>query len=261
MQTEKDAEIVGWLGRIGAASAEHVMTRFGMGRSWAYARLSRLVRDGLLEHKQLLFRRPGLYVATAEGLRWTFNERLGAYRLGPGGFQHAWELATTAVARTNRSDTSRRSRRRVVTVTAKTRSDAPDETPGVSVSPSGRPIFPLQIAAPESFICGARDSRRRFPWLRTKASEARSRPAELLEILPRAFCCGDVLPRLRSTGRTNDDRCSLRPDVARPAVSLALRAGRCRRGDRASHDAARHARNCARRADGIAWRQQSGMAH
>jgi hypothetical protein len=33
MQTQKDAEIVGWLGRIGAASAEHVMDRVGMGRS------------------------------------------------------------------------------------------------------------------------------------------------------------------------------------------------------------------------------------
>jgi hypothetical protein len=98
MQTEKDAQIVSWLGRIGAASAEHVMARFGMGRSWAYARLSRLVRDGLLEHKRLLYGKPGLYVATPEGLRWTFNERLGAYRLGPGGFQHAWELAATAVA-------------------------------------------------------------------------------------------------------------------------------------------------------------------
>jgi hypothetical protein len=98
MQTEKDAAIVDWLGRIGAASAEHVMVRFGMGRSWAYARLSRLVRDGLLEQKQLLYRRPGLYVATAEGLRWTCNERLGACRFGPGGFQHAWELAAAAVA-------------------------------------------------------------------------------------------------------------------------------------------------------------------
>jgi hypothetical protein len=98
MQTEKDAEIVGWLGRIGAASAEHVMARFAMGRSWAYSRLGRLVRDGLLEHKRLLYGKPGLYVATAEGLRWTFNERLGAYRLGPGGFQHAWELAEAAVA-------------------------------------------------------------------------------------------------------------------------------------------------------------------
>lgn len=35
MQTHRDAEIVGWLGRIGAASAEHVMARFQMGRSWA----------------------------------------------------------------------------------------------------------------------------------------------------------------------------------------------------------------------------------
>jgi hypothetical protein len=43
MQTKKDAEIVGWIGRIGAAGAEHVMSRFEMGQSWAYTRLSRLV--------------------------------------------------------------------------------------------------------------------------------------------------------------------------------------------------------------------------
>jgi hypothetical protein len=30
MQTKKDAEIVGWIGRIGAAGAEHVMARFEM---------------------------------------------------------------------------------------------------------------------------------------------------------------------------------------------------------------------------------------
>jgi hypothetical protein len=98
MQTQRDAEIVGWLGRIGAASAEHVMARFGMGRSWVYARLRVLVRDGLLEHKQLLYRAPGLYIATAEGLRWTRLERLGVYRLGPGAVQHATELARAAVA-------------------------------------------------------------------------------------------------------------------------------------------------------------------
>lgn len=98
MQTERDAEIVSWLGRIGAASAEHVMARFGMGRSWAYARLHILVRDGLLEQKTLLHRQSGLYIATAEGLRWTFLQRLGVCRLGPGGFRHAAELATAAVA-------------------------------------------------------------------------------------------------------------------------------------------------------------------
>jgi hypothetical protein len=98
MQTEKDAEIVGWVGRVGAAGAEHVMARFGMGRSWAYARLSRLVVDGLLEQKMLLHRQPGLYVATAEGLRWQGLDRLGVYRVGPGGFEHARRLATVAVA-------------------------------------------------------------------------------------------------------------------------------------------------------------------
>jgi hypothetical protein len=98
MQTARDAEIVRWLGRIGAASAEDVMARFGMGRSWAYGRLRSLVRDGLLEQKTLLHRRPGLYIATAEGLRWTLQPRLGVYRLSVGGFEHAAELAAVAVA-------------------------------------------------------------------------------------------------------------------------------------------------------------------
>ena len=98
MQTEKDAGIVGWIGRLGAADAEHVMGRFAMGRSWAYARLSRLVKDGLLEQRTLLYRQPGLYLATADGLRWQGLGRLGVYRVSPGGFQHAQEVATAAVA-------------------------------------------------------------------------------------------------------------------------------------------------------------------
>lgn len=98
MQTERDAEIVGWIGRLGAAGAEHVMARFGMGRSWAYARIGRLARDGLLEQRLLLYRKPGLYVASAEGLRWRGLERFGVFRLGPGGFEHAWELASATVA-------------------------------------------------------------------------------------------------------------------------------------------------------------------
>jgi hypothetical protein len=98
MQTARDAEIVRWLGQIGAASAEDVMARFEMGRSWAYGRLSSLVSDGLLEQKTLLHRRPGLYLATAEGLRWTLQPRLPVYRLSVGAFEHAAELATTAVA-------------------------------------------------------------------------------------------------------------------------------------------------------------------
>jgi len=98
MQTRRDAEIVDWVGRLGAADAEHVMDRFAMGRSWAYTRLSRLVKDGLLEQRTLLYRRPGLYLATADGLRWQGLGRLGVYRVSPGGFQHAQEVATAAVA-------------------------------------------------------------------------------------------------------------------------------------------------------------------
>jgi hypothetical protein len=98
MQTERDAEIVGWVGRLGAAGAEHMMARFDMGRSWAYSRLNTLMRDGLLQQARLLHLRPGLYMATREGLRWRGLERLGIYRVTPGGFAHAWELASTAVA-------------------------------------------------------------------------------------------------------------------------------------------------------------------
>ena len=52
MQTEKDAEIVGWVGRVGAAGAEHVMSAFRHGSKLGLCtRLSRLVADGLLEAK------------------------------------------------------------------------------------------------------------------------------------------------------------------------------------------------------------------
>jgi hypothetical protein len=98
MQTERDAEIVGWVGRLGAAGAEHVAGRFQMGRSQCYERLSGLLAGGLLEQHTLLHRRPGLYVATRAGLRWRGLERLGACSVRPGGFEHAWEVANAAVA-------------------------------------------------------------------------------------------------------------------------------------------------------------------
>jgi hypothetical protein len=98
MQTSRDAQIVDWIGRLGAASAEDVMARFQMGRSWAYARLSALVADRLLIQRTLLHRQPGLYLATAEGLRWRGLQRLGVYRVGPGSFEHACQVAATATA-------------------------------------------------------------------------------------------------------------------------------------------------------------------
>jgi hypothetical protein len=96
--TERDSQIVAWIGALGAAGAEHVMVRFGMGRSLAYRRLGRLVEWGLLELRRLLYGRPGLYVATRQGLRWRGLDGLGVFRVGPGGFEHAWKVAGVAVA-------------------------------------------------------------------------------------------------------------------------------------------------------------------
>jgi hypothetical protein len=96
MHTNRDHQIVAWLAEVGAAGAEHVGARFGMGRSWTYRRLQLLVADGLLAERRLLHQQAGLYVATAEGLRWTGLERLGVFRVGAGGFRHAREVARVA---------------------------------------------------------------------------------------------------------------------------------------------------------------------
>jgi hypothetical protein len=96
--TSRNAQIVAWLGRIGAAGAQHVRERFDMGRSWAYIRLAELTADGLLEHRTVLHRWPGVYSATKEGLRWQGLSRLPVFEASPGGFEHAWQMATVAVA-------------------------------------------------------------------------------------------------------------------------------------------------------------------
>jgi hypothetical protein len=97
MQTERDAEIVHWIGRLGPVGAEHVMRRFGMSRSMAYERLHSLTQDGLLAHHMMLFARPGMYSATKAGLYWQNLTRLGVARVRPGGFEHAWQVSQTAV--------------------------------------------------------------------------------------------------------------------------------------------------------------------
>ena len=97
MQTSRDAEIVAWIGRLGAAGAEHVMGQFGMSRSMAYHRLGSLTKDRLLEHNAVLYGRPGMYTATRAGLRWQGLDHLGVFRVGPGAFEHAWQVARVAV--------------------------------------------------------------------------------------------------------------------------------------------------------------------
>ncbi len=97
MQTERDSEIVSWIGGLGAAGAEHVMSEFGMSRSIAYQRLNSLTNDGLLAHHTVLYGRPGMYTATLAGLRWKGIAHLGTFSVRPGSFEHAWQVAHTAV--------------------------------------------------------------------------------------------------------------------------------------------------------------------
>ena len=46
--TRRDREIVRWIGRHGAVQAQHVMTRFSIGRTAAYRRLHELVEQKIV---------------------------------------------------------------------------------------------------------------------------------------------------------------------------------------------------------------------
>ena len=65
--TKRDREIVRWIGRHGAVQAEHVMTRFSIGRTAAYRRLHELVECELVRRHRLLYNHPGLLTATRTG--------------------------------------------------------------------------------------------------------------------------------------------------------------------------------------------------
>jgi hypothetical protein len=97
MRTGIDAEIVCWIGRLGAASAEHVATRFGIDRCVARERLASLHQEGMLERAEGPDAHHGLYWASAAGLRCFGLERFGVWREGPEGVEHAWLVAQVAV--------------------------------------------------------------------------------------------------------------------------------------------------------------------
>lgn len=81
MLTARDREIAKWIGRQGVVRAEHVMTRFSIGRTATYRRLHELVDYGLLRRHRLLYNDGGLLTATAEGLRWAELHRLNPARI------------------------------------------------------------------------------------------------------------------------------------------------------------------------------------
>lgn len=97
MLTDRDGQIVAWIGRIGPVGVEHVVGRFEMSDATAYRRLKSLTGDGMLEHHMLLYQRPGLYTATKKGLRWQGLERLSPSKICAGDFEHAWQVARAAM--------------------------------------------------------------------------------------------------------------------------------------------------------------------
>jgi transposase len=58
--TDRDRSVVAWAGVVGAVSAQHVMARFGVGRTVGYRRLRALVDHGLLARSRLVYGQPAL---------------------------------------------------------------------------------------------------------------------------------------------------------------------------------------------------------
>src|SRR3954453_12554464 len=58
----RDREIAGWVARMGAADAVHVMALFGMGRTAAYRRLRVPCDAGLVERVRLVIGAPSLFL-------------------------------------------------------------------------------------------------------------------------------------------------------------------------------------------------------
>ncbi len=95
--TERDAQMVAWIGRMGAASIGHVAGWFGVSDAAAYQRLRILGHEGLLDHRLVLHARPALYWATRKGLRWQGIGRFRAFRVDAMGFEHAYRTTHAAV--------------------------------------------------------------------------------------------------------------------------------------------------------------------
>lgn len=66
--TERDREVVWWLGRVKVASIEQVKARFGLGQTQVYARLKGLRDVGLVERERVL-QGFTVFYATSRGLR------------------------------------------------------------------------------------------------------------------------------------------------------------------------------------------------
>ncbi len=99
--TERDLDLVWWLGRVRLARVEQVQARFGMARSKAYGRLQGLCELGLVVHERRV-PGPGVFLATKTGLR-TVDLDMGAATVSFATLEHDLAVATV-VAELESSD-------------------------------------------------------------------------------------------------------------------------------------------------------------
>ncbi len=94
--TARDKDVVRWIGRLRMATAAQVAERFRLGRAVGYARLSGLVRLGLLDHFRIFHGEPGIYLATRAGLS-IVNLELPSARVDFRTYAHDVELSSLVV--------------------------------------------------------------------------------------------------------------------------------------------------------------------
>lgn len=94
-RTNRDREIVRYVGRHGVVAISHVMAALRMGRTAAYRRVAVLIEAGYLSRLSLLHAEPSLICATRAGLRYA-GLGLSPAALSPGSVGHWLCCASTA---------------------------------------------------------------------------------------------------------------------------------------------------------------------
>jgi len=91
----RDQELVGFVGRHGVVTIEHVMEALGLGRATAYRRAAACIEARLLERFELLHFEPSLLRATRAGLRYA-GLGLPTAVVSPASVDHRLRCASTA---------------------------------------------------------------------------------------------------------------------------------------------------------------------
>jgi hypothetical protein len=94
--SERDRELVRFVGLHGAVAMEHVMLALGVGRTAAYRRVAACIEANLLERFDLLRGVPSILRATPSGLHYA-GLGLRVATISPGSVDHWLRCASTAI--------------------------------------------------------------------------------------------------------------------------------------------------------------------